>query len=1065
MGKVLQLNLLGSFHLHWEDEPVREVNSPRLQALLAYLLLNRHTTLSRRQIAFQFWPDSSEPQAFANLRTLFAHLRRALPEADHFIYLDAHCVQWNNHASFRLDVEVFESAISNGSLEKAASVYGGDLLPDCYDDWIAPERERLRQVFCRTMEKLIQTREEARDYEGAIQYAHILLQHDQLRESTYCRLMLLYALQEDRSEAVRVFHQCSLILKRELGVEPGPNTRKVYEQLLLLSNKPQAGNVNLNSMPLIGRKHEWQLLLQRWKAAAAGDPELILMMGESGVGKTRLLEEFREWAHRQGITTVYTRCYATQGRMAYAPAVDWLRCPEIGTRLGSLDSIWLVEIARLLPEITVKFPRLPKPARVKEGWQRMHLFEAMARAVFAASQPLLLIMDDVQWADLDTLAWLSYLVRFNIQSELLVVCAARPEEPVVDQTLQDLRLELQREQRLFEFELNPLDRSDTQKLAAVVDNASCTPEEAEQIFLETEGNPLFVVEMVRRRGVKGGEEKQLPIIKMFNQSARLPDKVEAVIGYRLSELSGPAQALAALAATCGRQFSVEVLLKAWKSSEEKLIEGLEELVRRRIVREQGLNGYDFTHDKIREAVCLRLSQAHRRLLHRSLAQALEAIYGEEIDAISGEIATHYQQAGLDRFALPYFLRAGEVASRLFANQEAIRLLRCGLSIVTASLPDRNHDGSQTNVNFSLLDVLGDVLERTGQHQQAREAFQLVFDYCPNLDPVKIAQTHRKIGQTWLPLQSYDRALQSYEEAERALEVHCRNTPHHFVEGYPEWVNIIIGRMWVFYYLGETEKMQDIATEILPTISTQGSPQQRADLYGSISAMIMRRERYTGVGEAIDYHYLALEAAKDTGEQGLIAFAYFNLGFSHLWEGLLNAAEEFLLESKTIAEKIGDENTLILSLTYLCVVYRKMGRVVFAREAIQSSLELATRGQRTMYVAMARANQAWLAWQEGNYRQVQELGEAALEMWSHLPITYAFCWAALWPLLAASLVEEDIDTAIHHARGLISIKLQPQPGLLAETLEKCITYWEASSWQNTRLQLWEAVRLAGEFGYL
>jgi DNA-binding SARP family transcriptional activator len=417
-------SLLGSFLLKWQTRAVQAINSPRLQALLACLLLNRDKPLSRRQVAFQFWPDTSDAQAFANLRTLLTLLRRTLPEADRFMHAGRRTLQWQSEAPFRLDVADFERALAAGELEQAVNVYGGDLLPDCYDDWIQPERERLRQDFGRALEKVIQACEAARDYEAAICYAQTYLQHDPLRESTYGHLMRLHALRGSRSQVARIFQECTLTLKRELGVEPSAATRKVYEQFLQLSQRPPRVCGGHNNLPLVGRDREWQYLLARWREAAAGNPGMTLLLGEAGIGKTRLLEECHEWAYRQGITAAYARCYATQGRLAYAPVTGWLRCPQIKGTLGSLERVWLEEIARLLPELSLELADATPPAPITEGWQRLRLFEALARAVFTAPQPRLLILDDLQWADRETVAWLSFLMRFDTQAELLLLALA-----------------------------------------------------------------------------------------------------------------------------------------------------------------------------------------------------------------------------------------------------------------------------------------------------------------------------------------------------------------------------------------------------------------------------------------------------------------------------------------------------------------------------------------------------------------------------------------------------------------------------------------------------------------
>ena len=246
---ITTLHLFGDFRLtlgETGETPVMTMDLPRVQSLLTYLVLHRHAPQSRTQLAYVFWPDSTESQAHTNLRNLLHKVRKVLPNVDSALYMDRHTVQWRSDATWTLDVLDFENAIARAdkaeqaedhfvqrlALEQAVRAYGGDLLPDCYDEWILPERNRLSQLFLDVLERLALLLEEEGDYTRAISTAQRLLRHDPLHEATYRHLMRLYAASGNHTALVRTYQNCSTILEHELAVEPSAATREVYEQIL-----------------------------------------------------------------------------------------------------------------------------------------------------------------------------------------------------------------------------------------------------------------------------------------------------------------------------------------------------------------------------------------------------------------------------------------------------------------------------------------------------------------------------------------------------------------------------------------------------------------------------------------------------------------------------------------------------------------------------------------------------------------------------------------------------------------------------------------------------------------
>ncbi len=293
---TLRIELLGSFQIRYQDVPLDGFDAPRLQSLLAYLVLHRDAPQSRTHLAFLLWQDSSEKQAHGNLRNLVHRLKKILPDTDSYVIADTQTLQWNSDASFTLDVDEFQNAAarsdSSRALENAVTIYRGDLLPACYDEWLLPERERLREKFIDCLAQLIVLSEAAREFQTAIGYARRLLQADPLSEDAYRKLMSLYAEIGDRANVVRVYQTCVAVLQRELDTEPSATTRELFERLrhqekiverAITPRVQHKSNLPVPLTSFIGRTRELAEICAQLERA-----RLVTLTGVGGGGKTRL---------------------------------------------------------------------------------------------------------------------------------------------------------------------------------------------------------------------------------------------------------------------------------------------------------------------------------------------------------------------------------------------------------------------------------------------------------------------------------------------------------------------------------------------------------------------------------------------------------------------------------------------------------------------------------------------------------------------------------------------------------------------------------------------------------
>jgi DNA-binding SARP family transcriptional activator/tetratricopeptide (TPR) repeat protein len=1059
---VLHIQLLGDFGLTYDNTSLTATVFARPQALLAYLVLHRHAPQSRQHLAFLFWPDASEPQALTNLRNLLHKLRQVLPEPDQFLQIDVQTVQWRPDAPFTLDVADFMMLIQSSKridLEQATKLYRGDLLPSCYDEWIVPERERLLHMLLDAFEKLILQAETSHEYLTAVGYAKLLLQRDHLSEETYRQLMRLHALNDDRAAAMHVYHTCATTLQRELGVEPSPLTRQAYEQILNLETQKLPLALPATVLPLVGREHEWTLLLGLWRAAKTSHPRLALIKGEAGIGKTRLAEELIDWGTRQGVPVLTARCYPSQGQLAYAPLVEWLRSHP----LHGLDERWLTELVRLLPEILVEHPSLPNPSLLTQDWQRLRFFEVLAHALLKDHPLLILHLDDIQWCDRDTLDWLRYLMQGHIETaakvRLLLISSLRTEESSDNNSLDSFLAGIRRTDQLTEIELGPLNESATFSLASHVMGPELDPSLKHLLFQGSEGHPLFLVEMVRSGlgQLRSPASEHANTMTQFVQT--LPSKVRQVIEARLGQLSQSAQELAGLAAAVGRVFNFNVLEHASNENEESLVHGLDELWRRRIIREQGSDSYSFSHDKIREVAYTRMSLARRRLFHHRIAQAMEIVYERVLDSVSGQIATHYELAGRLEHAIPYYERAAEAAQRIYANANAIRDYRRAINLL------KGPASFSISIVVRLCEHLGDVLHWIGQYGEARSAFAQATVVIPSSEYIHQARLHRKIGNSWRDEHDYQEALQVYQETKHALEqAQVEESPG----WWEEWIQVSLEISLVYYWIGQLQDADQLCLQLEPVIEQHGAPAQRAAYFQSIWRIEFRRNRFVATPEVVSVSKAVLAIEQQISNQAGVPAAQFGIGFTLLWHRDVEPAKDLFQMALRLAEETGDISLQARCLSYLTIAYRQSGQIEETEQSAARNLEVATLANMPEYIAMAKANQAWIAWRVDNIALSQELSNAALKLWHQLPSGHAsapFQWLAYFPLIAVSLQQDKVHLAVNGARALLDPNLQRLPDTLITTLEQAIQAWDRNEAESAHVLLHQLIVLAQQMHYL
>jgi DNA-binding SARP family transcriptional activator len=700
---VLRVSLLGEQAITGAGTGAR-ARSSRAVALVAFLAAHAGSPQPRQRIAGLFWPDSTDAQALTNLRRELHQLRQIIA-GEPALEVTTTDLCWHDTRTCRVDLRVFgaereaaRAAAAAGDDEevlahaaRAVAEYRGDFLPGMYDDWVLEVRSEIERQCVGLCDLLSQTRARRGDLAGAVEMVRRRIGLRPLEEAGYRALMQMQADLGDRAGAVSTYHHCASVLERELGIVPDPATRQAFQRLMaraypgrekLPVAEPEAGRSGPVAAHLVGRSRELGLLQDVWRAAAAGSRGLVLVRGGAGVGKTRLVTEVAGQALLQGAVVASSQCFGTSGRLALAPVADWLRNAAVQSAVAALDPAWRAEAGRLVPASGTG-SRAAGSRTMADAWQRHRFFEGIARAFLAVGRPTLLVLDNMQWCDQETLAFITFCLGLAGGAPLLVAATLRDDPADEDPELVSWTARMRASGLLTELSLGPLDAAGTADLARAISGRPLAEADTRLLHATTGGFPLYVIEAVR--GTDDG------------RGAPLSDgDLAAVLRKRFEQVTAPAREVAGLAAAVGADFTLDLLTEASDLEADAVVEAVDELWRRRIMREFR-DGYDFSHDLLRDAAYAAVSPPKRWLLHRRIAQGLELLHDGDRDAVAAQLAEQYARGGRPGRALAYYSRAAGVAASMFAHTEAVRLHRKALSIIATMPAGQDRDARELAV--------------------------------------------------------------------------------------------------------------------------------------------------------------------------------------------------------------------------------------------------------------------------------------------------------------------------------------------------------------------------------
>jgi DNA-binding SARP family transcriptional activator/tetratricopeptide (TPR) repeat protein len=702
-----------------EDGQALDLGGQKQRALLAFLLLHANEVVSTHRLIEALWEFDPPETAQKALQVYVSQLRKALGR-ERIVTREPGYVLRIDEAE--LDIERFERLVEEGKSQEALALWRGRPLSDfAYSRFAQREIARLEDLRLAALEgRIEQDLADGRHDALAGELEAFVAEHP-LRERLRGQLLLALYRSGRQAEALEAYQDARRALTDELGIEPGRELRELQQAILnqdpaldLAAEAEVAGDVA--RAPFVGRARELDELTSGLEDAFGGHGRLFLLVGEPGIGKSRLAEEFVSRARARAARVVVGRCWEAGGAPAYWPWVQSLRAyvreaePEV--LRPQLDA-GAPELAQLLPELRDLFPDLPEPHALESESARFRLFEAASSFLRRAAQtrPLVVVLDDLHAADEPSLLLLQFLARELADSRLLVVAAYRDVDPTPTHPLTAAVTELAREPVTRSLALAGLDERDVAEFIELISDEAPSEELVDAIFEETEGNPLFVGEIVRLLAAEGGLDGGTPRLA-------IPQSIRDVIGRRLRHLSDESNRVLALACVLGREFGLDALSRVADVSEDELLETLDEAMTAGVVSDvPGSPGrLRFAHLLIRDTLYEGLTMARRVRLHRLALEALETLYGREPGAHLAELSHHAVAGSEFDKALDYARSAGDRAFERLGWEEAARLYETALDALALVDPDDERRRCE------LLLSLGEAASRAGNSGDAKQAF-------------------------------------------------------------------------------------------------------------------------------------------------------------------------------------------------------------------------------------------------------------------------------------------------------------------------------------------------------
>jgi tetratricopeptide (TPR) repeat protein len=771
--------------------------------------------------------------------------------------------------------------------------------------------------------------------------------------------------------------------------------------------------IGAKEIPLVDRTEEMNVLKEAVDRTIQGEGGLVFLYGEAGIGKTRLARELGAYARLRGVQILRGRCPTLFRMDGVPPYTLWREVIRDYLDNSSLEQLYRVigfypaEVAKLVPELVQKLKAIPQSFPISPEQEQNRLFEAVSQFITNISRetPLLVILDDLQWADPSSLLLFHYLARGVHRTPLLLLGAYRNTDVDSKHPFAPILTELNRERLLQSVSLKRMSQSDVSAMMErLLEQADVPPEFCRMVYEKTRGNPFFaeeVVKSLKEEEVIYREDNKWRIKEV--SGIEFPETVRSVIKSRICRLGDECQHVLMMASLVGNDFTFEALQGVTDSNEDKLRKTIDELLKTGLLKHRDVRGEDmcsFSDVIVRDVVYEEVGTYERKKLHGFVGCALEKVYADKVDEHFGELASHFLESGDKDKALDYFLKAGEKALKIYANAE-------GASYFQSALRLLEEKESDIQERARVLDRLGDIKKLLGEYSACMKYWNEALQLFKQLgEKETVARLHRKTANVlWSSQGDAANAKTHHDEALRILQKEPENA---------ELASLFedVARLSLSTDIAKACSWAEKAVELAGKFNDY---EVIANSYTTLGSAIREIRAHPDLEKSVEYEEKALEIALDNGLMDAALRAYsclgdffteegiklwemgyelakkvgdvrwvssFGTGLADAYAGMGNMNKAILLaeESVELNRRTGDINQLSYALDELGWNYGVLGEWDKCEKYLKEALSLAQRTQNNILVAHTFWNIGWFyGFQKEEFAKAKGHFEKAVEI--------------------------------------------------------------------------------------